>query len=152
MAYHEDGNMFWKLQGKTQPVSTGSKLSEFTGFRQLVNMGVASMLRMPTLPYRLRKLDSVVYIDLRTFGADGINLDLMLLEPGKLELLDPLMRGFWRGSNLHVFTSIEPWVVVAYVSQALVSSQAIHEKASKESVDRAVTTSPSTSRPASSLA
>jgi len=151
-SYHEDGRLFWKVGGKTQPISTGSRLSEFTGIRPLVNIGVASMLKMPTLPYKLRKLDSVVYIDLRTFGEDGINLDLMLLEPGKLELLDPLLKGWWAGSHLHVFTSIEPWVVVAYRSQAMVARQANSQGSTKEQQNWVGATVPSILRSASSSA
>jgi hypothetical protein len=123
-SYHEDGNRFWIVQGKHQPQGAGPKLSEFKGCLQLANVAVRNIKNIPmTAPYRFKRLDSVVYIDMRTFREKGVNLDLFLLEPFRLDLLNPLFRSYWTGSQLHVFTSVEPWVIIAYRSQALLEKK-----------------------------
>jgi len=118
-SYHEDGNRFWIISGKPEPLGPGPKLSEFKGVLQLVNISWIGIEKIPmSAPYRFNRSDSVVYIDMRTFGEKGVNMDLLLLEPFRLDSLNPFYKSFWRNSQLHVFTSVEPWIVIAYRSQA----------------------------------
>ena len=113
VTYHEDGNMFWKIEGKAQPIKQGPRLSELKGLYPLSNMGVAEIKELPLLEYKLRQVDSVVYIDSRTYPK-GFNLDVFLVEPERLDYLNPLFQQFWKRAQWHIFTSVEPWVVVAY--------------------------------------
>ena len=115
-SYHEDGNKFWTVEGKTRPVGAGPRLSEFRGIHQLVNASVSvdHLLDLPiTTPYELERSDSVVYIDLRPFGPKGLHL--VIMEPLRFELLSGLLKKpYWKNSQIHVFTPIEPWVAILY--------------------------------------
>lgn len=123
-SYHEDGNRFFKVGGKTQSLSPGLKLSEFKGYLQLANIAISNLKDIPlTSPYRFKQVDCIVCIDMRAFGEKGLNLDLFLLEPFHLDLLNPLFKNYWTGSQLHVFTSVEPWVGIAYCSQAMLEKK-----------------------------
>jgi len=114
--YHNDGNRFSIVADKTRPIGTGPRLSQFKGVLQLASTGWAPNIDLFKLPlttsYQFKRLDSVVYIDIRPIRK-GVNVDLFLLEPLRLEFLNPLLEKSYRNpQTIHIFTSIEPWVAV----------------------------------------
>jgi hypothetical protein len=113
--YHEDGNRFMKIRGKLQQIGSGQKLSEFKGIFHLGQIAYSWMGKIIiTLPsYNFRKIDSVIYIDMRNY-ENGLDMDYFLLEPSKLELLNQFCDGLRKDSQIHIFTSVEPWVVISY--------------------------------------
>lgn len=115
--YHEDGRRSIKIREKNQKVGSGQKLSEFKGIFHLGQIAYSWLGRDIHKPYRFKKLDSVVYIDKRNY-ENGLAMDLFLLEPFKFELLNQFCDGLQKDSQIHIFTSVEPWVAISYRPQS----------------------------------
>ena len=121
-SYHEDGNRFLTLKGKKMALGVGQRLSEFKGIfhiGQTVDAWVGKDVGHEL--YQYRKLYSAIYIDRRNFES-GLNMHLWLLEPFRFELLTnelAIERGnLGEFSEIHIFSSLEPWIVVAYRASA----------------------------------
>jgi hypothetical protein len=113
-SYHEDGNRFMTIRGKIQEVGSRQKLSEFKGIFHLGQIAYSWFGRDPSAPlFQFKKLDSVVYIDKRNY-ENGLTMDLFLLEPFKIGLLNQFCGGLRKDSQIHIFTSVEPWIAISY--------------------------------------
>ncbi len=90
------------------------KLSDFKGMHTIITHGIPKDVeRRLYEPFKSKKLDGLVFIDFRTMKNNTVNIDLIFLEQGRLELLQGLLR---RGSSdlqITIFTFMEPWLVIA---------------------------------------
>jgi hypothetical protein len=116
--YHNDGRRFVNIRENPEEVSAGQKLSEFKGIfhlGQIVYSWMGSDMVMLS-PRNFKKIDLVVYIDKRNY-ENGLAMDIFLLEPFKLELLNQFYDGPRKGSQILIFTSVEPWIAISYRPQ-----------------------------------
>jgi len=114
--YHEDGKRWTTIDGKRNVLGKGQVLSRFKG-KEMIHISAFNKEEFENLPskiFRLNKIDGVVYIDTRTFPQRDINIKVELLEPDRLELLKKEI-----GSDIHIFKSMKPWLVITIIRENL---------------------------------
>ncbi len=88
------------------------KLSEFKGVLQLSGGAFTKDLRRVTYSaYDMNKVDGAVYIDTRVFKKEIINLDLQIVESGRMDLV---YRFPDSQPQMSIFTQMNPWLVVQF--------------------------------------
>jgi hypothetical protein len=91
ISYHADGNFFLTSGDSTKKVSTFHELRNFKGMQQVASAAFSSnILEISTnLPqYKMKKLRSVAYIDVRKFMNDPLFGCLVsVLEPNRFDML-----------------------------------------------------------------
>lgn len=113
ISYHVDGSVWNTVNGVVQKVAQFQPLTSFKGSHQLSAMAFSTHLseNLEVPQYKMRKLDSAVYIDVRLFlkrSAD-VGVNVSLLEPGKYSLLEKV-ETFAR--EIHLYPCLNPWLVV----------------------------------------
>jgi hypothetical protein len=110
ISYHTDGNFFLTSGDSIKKIATFHELRKFKGIQQLASAGFSSnILEISThLPeYKMKKLRSVAYIDVRKFMHDPLFGCLVCaLEPNRFDLLTT-QRGM-SITEIHVFYEFYP--------------------------------------------
>lgn len=115
-SYHKDGNRWVKVDGERKVLGKGQHLDRFKGIERLhiSAFNKEEFENLPSKTFRMNKIDGVVYLDIRTFPQHDINVVVELLEPNHLELIK---RG--ASSDIHIFTSMNPWLVISIIKEDL---------------------------------
>ena len=109
-SYHASGKM---LFSKYHEPTVWERISKFKGIRQLSFIGMIKDLRkIHYSPFEHKKLDGVVYVDVRTLKGDQISISLHLIEKGHTEFLQSLTKIF-PNSMISLFTFTNPWIAIA---------------------------------------
>lgn len=118
MSYHGDGTIWLTREGETRQIMKGSPLNPLNNFKGSYQLYLSSFscdinkIRT-TLEYEKKKLDSVVYIDTRTYKSKKfVSISPFLLEPKRFDLLKGIQPS---STEIHIFTHFNPWVII-YVS------------------------------------
>jgi hypothetical protein len=110
-SYHASGK--FRFSNYHEPLKE-QKLSDFKGIRNLSTIAVGKDVKRITYkPFKQKKLDGVIYIDFRSMKKDTVNIHLFLVEQGRLELLQDLLKRAAPDLQITIFTFVEPWLVVA---------------------------------------
>ena len=64
-------------------------------------------------PYKMRKLDAVAYVDVRSYSRH-VGCLVFLLEPKRFDELEKLTHLRIFVSELHLFANFNPWVLIAF--------------------------------------
>lgn len=108
-SYHASGKM---LFSKYHEPTVWERISKFRGIRQLSFIGIPKDLRkIHHSPYERKKLDGVVYVDVRTLKGNDIRISLHLIEKGHTKFLQGLTKVFLN-PMMSLFTFTNPWVVI----------------------------------------
>jgi len=118
LTYHNDGNRFitTKINNESEEIKEylgkAQTLDNFRGLFQIADFSFASSIsKLPYLPeYKLKRLDSILYIDTRSY-AQGIGCSVLLLEPNKFDLINNIV--FHKEEEFHIFTKFNPWILVS---------------------------------------
>jgi len=109
--YHASGRFQFSKHHKP---SEWAKLSEFKGIKNLASVAVIKDLKKITFkPFKLSRLDGVVYVDFRSMKKDTVNIHLYLIEPGHPESLKGVLSIPSEDKQITIFTVMKPWLAVA---------------------------------------
>lgn len=114
-SYHRDGNMFSTINGKLAHEARFQSLDEFKNAQSVSTFGFPPDLRrFRGVSYALKKLDAIIYIDVRPFQKERgfINCLVHLLEPQRFDMLKKIaeLPGL---KQIQIFTNYQPWIVVS---------------------------------------
>jgi hypothetical protein len=90
ISYHADGNFFLTTGDSTKKVARFNGLRDFKGIQQVASAGFSTNIlaistRLPE--YKMKKLRSVAYIDVRKFSHDPLFGCLVhVLEPNRFDM------------------------------------------------------------------
>jgi len=121
ISYHFDGNVYHNWFGE-KPTKTLvlPPLKDFKGYRQLYSSAFTSNLSHlhNTPPYRLKKLDAIVNIDVRSY-REGIGCNVYMLEPKRSDKIEKIIRGHLKIpiTEAHVFLASNPWILITLYGQ-----------------------------------
>ena len=113
ISYHVDGKMFQTVGSKATKMGDFQPLTSFKNTHQLAASGFTTDLsKLRGLAYSLKRLDAVVYLDMRAFRGNFANCLVQLLEPQRFDLLmgSSILPGV---KQIEIFTSYNPWIVVS---------------------------------------
>jgi hypothetical protein len=112
ISYHADGHLFQTINNKSAKIADFPPLKNLKGVCQLGSFGFASNLSSSNVPYKMKRLDAVAYIDVRAFIKEkkDVGCNVCILEP-KLDFLAPLIQNLGVTES-HIFSKFNPWVLV----------------------------------------
>ena len=119
-SYHKSGKRHHTRPDGRDHFGQDEPLTQFRLHRTLMALPVPSRLRKNSKPYRARRKEAVVLIDLRPLPPRGAMVLLGLVEPRRLDALETIGRAFrplyGPVRQTVLLTEVVPWVYVLVMS------------------------------------
>jgi hypothetical protein len=113
ISYHADGNVFQTVMGKSEKITSLMPLKDFRGISAIASFAFSSDIsQVSDVPYDLKQLDGVIYVDSRSFSSSHIGCNVVLLEPKRFDLINSLFTFPVPISEFHLFTKFKPWILI----------------------------------------
>jgi hypothetical protein len=110
-SYHASG--IFRFTNHHEPFKH-QKLTNFKGIENISTVAIIKDLKKITYKsFKPKKLDGVVYIDFRAMKNNTVNIHLLLIEQGHLELLQSFFKTASSDLQITIFTYTNPWLGVA---------------------------------------
>lgn len=118
MSLHKDGSFWITFDGHPKKELQIESLDKLKRRFQLVSFDfITDITQLTTPEYKLNKLDSIIFVDTRSYVKDYpsrlyINCSIDLIEPKNYELLE----GIEKFGEIHIYTQfkqIAPWIVIS---------------------------------------
>lgn len=119
VSYHENGKIHWKIlklnEGGKPKYSAGRKYQPLTEFKGHVQLGFLaldknSLENYYKKQYNMKKCDNIIHVDTRSSDSNQLSISVHLVETGRRDLI-PISPN--ENPNIHIITSVSPWLVVA---------------------------------------
>ena len=119
MSLHKDGSFWATFDGNPKKEFQIEPLDKLKRRFQLVSFGfIPDITQIVTPDYIMNKLDSVIFVDTRTYVKNKpsrlyITCNIDLIEPKNYQLLEGIEKF---GGEIHIYTQfkqIVPWIVIS---------------------------------------